>query len=216
MILKRIKICSGICNDETNCYIVQDEETKETMVIDPGGEAKKIMEMLTILGAKVKYIYLTHCHGDHIGAVEEIRKTLGGKVLIHRYDAEGLEDPKISLVDYIGMRTITLEADSRVDDKDLIHIGNLEFQVLYTPGHTKGGTCLYNSKYHMLFSGDTIFRGTWGRTDLPTSDFQDMINSITTRILILPEDTIIYPGHGKSTMVKEERPIYFQLKPSDM
>jgi len=214
MILKRIKVQNGLV-DQTNCYIVQDKESKETMVIDPGGEAKKIIEMLTILDAKVKYIYLTHCHGDHIGAVEEVRRNCGGTVLIHRYDAEGLTDPAVSLLNYIGMRNIYLEADSRVDDKDFIHIGNLEFQVLYTPGHTKGGSCLYNHEYHMLFSGDTIFRGTWGRTDLPTSDFQEEMHSITTQILVLPEDTIIYPGHGKSTMVKEEKPIYLQLRASD-
>ena len=216
MILKRIKIYSGLCADTTNCYMVQDEETKEAIVLDPGGEAKKIIEMLEILEAKVKYIYLTHCHGDHIGAAEEIRKSQGGKVLIHRFDAEGLENPAISLVDYIGMRPISLEADSRVDDKDLMHRGNLEFQVLHTPGHTKGGSSLYNKQYNLLFSGDTIFRGTWGRTDLPTSNFQDIINSITNEILVLPEETIIYPGHGKSTMVKEEKPIYLQLKPSEM
>lgn len=214
MILKRIKINNGLA-DQTNCYIIQDEETRETIVIDPGGEAKKIIEMLTILEAKVKYIYLTHCHGDHIGAVEEVRRKMGGTVLIHRYDAEGLADPSVSLLDYIGMRPIHLEADSRVDDQDLIHIGNLEFQVLHTPGHTMGGSCLYNRAYNMLFSGDTIFRGTWGRTDLPTSNFQEVISSITTKILVLPEDTILYPGHGKSTMVKEEKPIYLQLRASE-
>lgn len=209
-----MKVQSGLA-DQTNCYIVQDEATKETMVIDPGGEAGKIMEMLSILGAKVKYIYLTHCHGDHIGAVEEIRSKMGGRVLIHRYDAEGLTNPEISLLDYIGMQPIYLEEASRVDDEDLIHIGDLEFHVIYTPGHTKGGSCLYNREYNMLFSGDTIFRGTWGRTDLPTSDFQQAIHSITTQILVLPEDTIIYPGHGKSTMVKEEKPIYLQLRASE-
>ncbi len=206
-----MKLQSGLA-EYTNCYIVQDEVTKETMVIDPGGEAEKIMDMLSILGAKVKYIYLTHCHGDHIGAVEDIRGQMGGTVLIHRYDAEGLTNPDISLLDYIGMKPIYLEEASRVDGEDLIHIGNLEFHVIYTPGHTKGGSCLYNREYNMLFSGDTIFRGTWGRTDLPTSDFQEAMESITTQILVLPEDTIIYPGHGKSTMVKEEKPIYLQLR----
>jgi len=215
MILKRIKVNNGLA-DQTNCYIVQDTSTNEAIVIDPGGEASKILEMLDILKAKVKYIYLTHCHGDHIGAVEEIRKKTNATVLIHRYDAEGLGKQEVSLIEYIGMKPITLEADSRVDDKDLIHIGNLEFQIIHTPGHTKGGSCLYNREYNMLFSGDTIFRSAWGRTDLPTSNFQDIINSITEKILVLPEDTIIYPGHGKSTMVKEEEPIYLQLKPSEM
>lgn len=135
MILKRLKVDGGII-DPTNCYIVQDEETKETMVIDPGGDADKIIEMLDILNAKVKYIYLTHCHGDHIRALKEVKDAKGGKILIHRNDTEGLYDKDISLTDYIGIHEIQLEADSRVDDEDRIHIGNIEFVVIHTPGHT--------------------------------------------------------------------------------
>lgn len=133
MILKRIKVQTQL-REFTNCYIVQDEKSKETMVIDPGGEAEKIIEMLDVLEAKLKYIYLTHCHGDHIGAVNELKKVKGGKVLIHRFDAEGLEKDEISLCSYIGMKlSEILGADSRVDDKDLIHLGELEFIVIHTP-----------------------------------------------------------------------------------
>ena len=184
------------------------------MVIDPGGEPNKIIEMLNIMKIdKLKYIYLTHCHGDHFGAIIDVHKQKGGKILIHRNDAEGLYNPSISLTYYIGMEDIKLEADSIVDDNDLIHLGNLEFKVIHTPGHTAGGTSLYCEKEKLLFSGDTLFRGTWGRTDLPTSNFQNIISSITDKLITLPEDTIVYPGHGKSTMIREEKPIYLNLEP---
>ena len=213
MILKILKVETNL-GDPTNCYIVEDEETKETMVIDPGGEAEKIIDMLDALGIdKLKYIYLTHCHGDHFGAIIELKNRKGGKVLIHRDDAEGLYNPAISLTYYIGMDDIELEADSRVDEGDIIHVGNIEFKVIHTPGHTKGGSCLYCEKEALLFSGDTLFKGTWGRTDLPTSSFPDIINSITNKLMALPDDTIVYPGHGKSTRIKEEEPIYLTLRP---
>ena len=214
MILKRIKLELPYVG-ETNCYIVQDEKTKETMVIDPGGEVDKIGDMLDTLNASVKYILLTHCHGDHIAGVQELKQKYGGKVLIHIEDEPGLRTPEINLADYVGLGTVVVEADSRLNDNDLIHIGNIEFKVLHTPGHTKGGICLYQEDEKILFSGDTIFRGTWGRTDLPTSSFEAIIKSITNRIMTLPEDTIIYPGHGKSTMVREEEPIYLELRAKD-
>ena len=151
MILKRLQLSSPWI-EPTNCYVIQDEESKETMVIDPAGELEKITEMLEIL-----------------------------------------------------------EADSRVDDDDLIHVGKLEFKILHTPGHTNCSTSLYCKEHKMLFSGDTIFRGTWGRTDLKTSSFEDIIKSITEKLMVLPEDTIVYPGHGKSTMIGEEKPIYLEL-----
>lgn len=137
MILKRIKIDIPAVGG-TNCYIVQDEETKETMVIDPGGDVDKIVEMLNTIHAKLKYILLTHCHGDHIAGVNELKQRVGGKVLIHILDEEGLRTPNINLSEYVGLGTITVQADSRLNDGDLIHIGKLEFKILHTPGHTKG------------------------------------------------------------------------------
>ena len=180
MILKRLKVNSGY-SDLTNCYIVQDEDTKETMVIDPGGQPEKIIEMLDILNAKLKYIYLTHCHADHIAGVHYLQEKLGGKVLVHRKDAENLHNDSVNLASYIGIDKIS--------------------------------TSLYCEEEKLLFSGDTLFRGTWGRTDLPTSNFVDIMESITKKLIILPENTIVYPGHGKSTMIKEEKPIYLDLKP---
>lgn len=212
MILKRIKVGTPIA-EPTNCYVIKDEETNEAMVIDPGGDAEKISNMLDILEVKLKYIYLTHCHADHIGAVKQIQNKYGGKILIHRNGAENLENDDIVLASCIGEDKIILEADSRVDDEDILHVGNIEFKVLYTPGHTNCSTSLYCEKYKMLFSGDTIFRGAWGRTDLPTSSLEQIMDSITKKILVLPDDTIIYPGHGKSSMIKEEKPIYLDLKP---
>ncbi len=212
MILKELKINTWV-GDPTNCYIITDEESKETMVIDPAGDVEKIAQMIEILKGNLKYIYLTHCHGDHIAGVTELKNRCGGKILIHRYDSEGLNNPEINLTPYIGMPEIILEADSRIDDKDKIHLGKLEFKVIHTPGHTKGSTSLYCEKEKCLFSGDTIFRGTWGRTDLPTSSIEDIMDSITNKLMKLPDETICYPGHGLSTRIKDEKPIYLELKP---
>lgn len=133
--------------------------------------------------------------------------------MVHRDEKDALFNPEVSLKDMIGEHKNVLEADSRLDDGDKIHVGDIEFRIIHTPGHTKGGICLYCEKEKLLFSGDTLFRGTWGRTDLPTGDFKEIMRSITNKLLILPEDTIIYPGHGKSSMIREEEPIYFNLQP---
>ena len=212
MILKELKINTWV-GDPTNCYIVFDEDSKETMAIDPAGDVDKIVELINILGGKLKYIYLTHCHGDHILGVTELKNKCGGKILIHREDSEGLNDARINLTPYIIEKPIELEADSRIDDNDLIHLGNLEFRVIHTPGHTKGGTSLYCEKEGLLFSGDTLFRGTWGRTDCPTGSLEDIMDSIVNKLMKLPDDTICYPGHGLSTKIRDEKPIYLELKP---
>ena len=212
MILKELKINTWV-GDPTNCYIVFDEESKETMVIDPAGDVEKQEELINILGGKLKYIYLTHCHGDHIVGVPDLKQKCGGKILIHFYDAEGLNNSEINLTPYIVEKQIELEADSRITDGDLIHLGDLEFKVIHTPGHTKGGASLYCEKEGCVFTGDTLFRGTWGRTDCPTGSLENIMDSIINKLLVLPDDTICYPGHGLSTKIRDEKPIYLELKP---
>jgi len=211
MILKRIKVNAGGIMG-INCYIIQDEKTKETMIIDPGNLPQNLIEILDAMQIKLKYILLTHCHGDHIGGVNKVKEKYGGQILIHRNDSEGLKDISINLSTHIGLEPVIINEDARIDDGDLLHIGDMEFKVICTPGHTCGSVSLYCEKEKMLFSGDTLFRGTWGRTDLPTSSFESIISSITNKLMNLPEDTIVYPGHGKSTIIREEKPIYLEMR----
>ncbi len=121
MILKKIKIETMIGN-YTNCYIIADENLKEAMVIDPAGEPEKIKEIIKLLDTKVKYIYLTHCHADHIAALEEIKRETGAQILIHRIEYENLRNPKVNLSELIGTKNPEIDADARVDDGDIIHI----------------------------------------------------------------------------------------------
>ena len=213
MILKRIKVQMNFVG-ETNCYILVDETQKKAMVIDPAGNVDKIITILDNLGAKLEYIYLTHCHADHINGVNGLKKERGGKVLIHRKGRENLENRVPVLAEYIGLPPIYVKEDSIVDDEDILHVGDIELKVIYTPGHTNDGTSLYCEKEEMLFSGDTLFKGAWGRVDLPTSDFNSIMNSIIKKLLVLPDNTIVYPGHGKPTRIGDEKPIYLEAKPN--
>lgn len=213
MILKRLQVKTGQPRLRTNTYIICDENTKEAMVIDPGGEPEKIIELLNILEVDtIKYIFLTHCHADHIGGINALKEAKGGKILISRDDSEGLYNKEISLADYVNMQIPELEADSRIDDGDLIHVGEIEFKVIATPGHTKGSVCLYSEKERLIFTGDTLFSGTWGRTDLPTGNFAQIMESISEKLMTLPDEIIVYPGHGKTTMIQDEKSIYLELK----
>lgn len=189
----------------TNVYIIVSEN--EAMVIDPGGEADKIISKLDELNANLKYILLTHCHSDHIGAVVELQKAKGGEVLISEEDGKAINNPIRNLAPFMGYKVEKIKVDRFLSEGDKIDLGDEEFEIIETPGHTKGGICIYSAKQKILFSGDTIFKGTHGRTDLPSASYLDMQNSIN-KLMKLPGDTKVYPGHGNLTTIEEEKKIY--------
>ena len=178
------------------------------MVIDPAGDSEKIYDTLSLLKVDLKYIYLTHCHADHIAGVNDLKVRTNAKVLIHRKEAENLQSPNVNLCFFIGAGDIKVEADARVDEADILHIGDIEFQVLYTPGHTNGGSSLYIEEHNIVFTGDTLFKGTYGRCDLPTGNEKEIKESIKNKLLVLPDNTMIYPGHGEASQIAEERLLY--------
>lgn len=203
MILKQIEVKSSLINDYTNCYIMQDEETKEAICIDPGGSIEKIIEMLKILNAKLKYIYLTHSHMDHIEKAEELKDIYGGEILISRKGAENINNPEINLSSMSGVELYT-SVDSRVDDKDILHIGKIELEVILTPGHTNDGTSLYCKEEGIVFTGDTLMYMGYGRTDFPTGNLRELKKSLK-KLFALPENTFVYPGHGIATTIGDEK-----------
>lgn len=203
MILKQIEVKSSLIDDYTNCYIMQDEETKEAICIDPGGEINKIEEMLKILKAKLKYIYLTHSHLDHIEKAQELKEKYGGEILISRLGEENINNSEINLSSMIGKDTYT-NVDARVDDKDILHIGNIELEVISTPGHTNDGTSLYCKEEKIVFTGDTLMYMGYGRTDFPTGSLKELKKSLK-KLFTLPDDTFVYPGHGIATTIGDEK-----------
>ena len=203
MILKQIEVKSSLIDDYTNCYIMQDEETKEAICIDPGGEINKIDEMLKILSAKLKYIYLTHSHLDHIEKAEELKEKYGGEILISRLGEENINNNEINLSNMIG-KDIYTKVDARVDDKDILHVGNIELEVISTPGHTNDGTSLYCKEEKIVFTGDTLMYMGYGRTDLPTGNTRELKKSLK-RLFTLPDDTFVYSGHGIATTIGDEK-----------
>lgn len=203
MILKQIEVKSSLIDDYTNCYIMQDEETKEAICIDPGGEINKIEEMLEILNAKLKYIYLTHSHLDHIEKAEELKQKYGGEILISRLGQENINNSEINLSNMIG-KDIYTSVDARVDDKDILHVGCLELEVISTPGHTNDGTSLYCKEEGIVFTGDTLMYMGYGRTDFPTGSTKELKKSLK-RLFTLPDDTFVYPGHGIATTIMDEK-----------
>ena len=203
MILKQIEVKSSLIDEFTNCYIVQDENTKEAMCIDPGGDFEKIQNMLNIMEAKLKYIYLTHSHLDHIEMANVLKEKCGGEILISRKGAENVNNSEINLANLINTN-IKINVDARVDDKDILHVGNIEFKVMYTPGHTNDGTCLYCENEKLVFTGDTLMYMGYGRCDFPTGNQKELKKSIK-KLFLLPDDTFVYPGHGLATTIKDEK-----------
>lgn len=186
----------------TNCYIVSDS-SKEAIIIDPGFSAVKILEIIEEEGLDLKYIVLTHGHGDHIGAVEEIREKLEVPVIAHRLEKDLLLDPAINLSNIMEMGPISLEVDILVEDGDLLEFGNLKAKYLHTPGHTRGCMCIDFGE--LVFTGDTIFKASIGRTDFPGGSHEDIINSIKNKILVLDDKTVLLSGHGEQTEVGYEK-----------
>lgn len=203
MILKQIEVKSSLIDDYTNCYIMQDEETKEAICIDPGGEIDKIEEMLEILSAKLKYIYLTHSHLDHVEKAQELKEKNGGEILISRLGEKNINNSEINLSNMIG-KDIYTNVDARVDDKDILHVGCLELEVISTPGHTNDGTSLYCKEEGIVFTGDTLMYMGYGRTDFPTGSTKELKKSLK-RLFTLPDNTFVYPGHGIATTIIDEK-----------
>ena len=191
---------------KTNCYVVGCEERLEAVLIDPGfssAEGRIILDQLKSMNLKLKYVINTHGHFDHILGNSLIKEETGAEILIHRKDAEMILDPEKNLSVLIGARVYSPPAEHCLEDDETISIGELAFKVMYTPGHTSGSISLLID--NILFSGDTLFAGSIGRTDLPGSSYREIIRSIREKLLVLSDDVKLYPGHGPISTIGEER-----------
>ena len=176
----------------TNCYLVEDEAGQECLVIDPGGEAAAIIKLIAERQLKPTAIVITHGHWDHVGANLELKERFGLPILMNRADLFGLK-----------------LTDSPAPDQDLVEggeikVGGLCFKVLQNPGHSPGGISLYSAEEKVIFTGDTLFYGTYGRVDLPGSSPEAMALSLQ-KLLALPPETKVYPGHGRPTTIGDEQ-----------
>ena len=186
----------------SNCYIVGSQSNKEGMIIDPGDEAKQILKRVKDLKLDIKFIVLTHGHIDHTGALKEVREVTGAKVAIHADDAKSLKVQSLSRIFGLSYPTPP-PPDRLLKDGDSLDVGGMHFEVLHTPGHTSGGICLLGEG--VVFSGDTLFNYGIGRTDLPGGSSSQLMNSIQTKLMTLPDNTVVYPGHGPDTTIGAER-----------
>jgi len=198
MILKQLELGPF----SSNCYIVGSEASKEGMIIDPGDEAETILANVKDLGLEIKSIVLTHAHVDHIGALKEVKEATGAEVAIHADDAQALQEKSVSAMFGLSYPT-PLPPDRLLKDGDSIDIGDLHFSVLHTPGHSPGCICLLGEG--VVFSGDTLFNFSIGRYDLPGGNHSQIMDSIHTKLMALPDDTAVYPGHGPDTTIGTER-----------
>lgn len=199
MFIKGMEVGAVACN----CYLVGCEETKKAAIIDPGAAASAIINMIKSSGYVVETIINTHGHVDHIGANNEVKKHTGAKLMIHRLDAKMLTSSAANFSMFMGNPVTSAAADQLLDEGSIVKVGNLELKVLHTPGHTPGGICLVNDK--VIFSGDTLFYGSIGRTDFPGGSYEALIKSIKDKLMIYPDETVVYPGHGPATSIAFER-----------
>ena len=189
---------------QVNTYLAWDENTGKGFIVDPGGYEKQLTDDAAAANVDVKYIILTHGHGDHIGGVEGFKKDFpSAAVVACAQEAALLNDPvNNSSVEMFG-RPVKVDADIYVSDKDDLKAGDLTLTFLHTPGHTPGGMCVYAEG--CLFSGDTLFCRSIGRTDFYGGDFRQLINSIKDKLFYLPDDTLVLPGHMGQTTIGDEK-----------
>jgi glyoxylase-like metal-dependent hydrolase (beta-lactamase superfamily II) len=186
-----------------NCFILADEKTKEAVIIDPGDDAPEILKIIRDKGFKVKYLVITHGHFDHVGANKALKDATGAELLIHEGDAPVMASASLQSRAF-GINTPSSpRADRFVKHGDIITAGEVSLKVLHTPGHSPGGISLLEQG--MVFTGDSLFAGSIGRTDLPGGDLATLLRSIKTNLMALPDDTKVFCGHGPATTIGEER-----------
>lgn len=186
-----------------NCYLVGSQDSKEAAIIDPGAEFNKIDNKINELGLKPKMVILTHYHGDHIGAVQEFIDKYGTKVYIHKDDAHALNNSSMNLTKSMFGKDMAIKADQELSDGDEINLGELKFEIIHTPGHTKGGICIKVG--NIMMTGDTLFKSSIGRTDFPGGSYEEIIKSIKEKIFKYDDNTLIYPGHMSPSTIKMEK-----------
>jgi hydroxyacylglutathione hydrolase len=190
---------------QCNCSVVGDEGTREAMVIDPGDEINEITALVQKHGLTVKQIVITHAHIDHVGGAMKLRQLTGAPILLNQNDYALLKMLDVQAA-WVGMATPDkVEIDQALAEGDKLRTGSLEAAVLHTPGHTEGSVCLYFPAQRKLIAGDTLFAGSIGRTDLPGGSFEKIMSSLHQRVLALPDETLVVPGHGPLTTIGDER-----------
>ena len=184
---------------QANCYILGSATTADALVVDPGAEPEKIKARLESLGLKASCVVNTHGHIDHIGA----NSAFEAPVYIHRLDADFLNDPRLNLSAMLGLSVTVSNPVRLLDDGQKLEVGDVNLEAIHTPGHTPGGICLNAGKF--CLTGDTLFAQGVGRTDLPNASERVLLNSIRKKLMTLPDELVIYPGHGPSSTIGEER-----------